>query len=57
MPSLANILTWYTWFGGRSCLLSSACIILAFSLSFIGGGNGTPLQYSCLENPLGRGAW
>ena len=20
-------------------------------------GNGTPLQYSCLENPLGRGAW
>ena len=21
-----------------------------------GEGNGTPLQYSCLENPLGRGA-
>ena len=21
------------------------------------GGNGTPLQYSCLENPLDRGAW
>ena len=20
-------------------------------------GDGTPLQYSCLENPLGRGAW
>ena len=20
-------------------------------------GNGTPLQYSCLENPMGRGAW
>ena len=20
-------------------------------------GNGTPLQYSCLENPLDRGAW
>ena len=19
--------------------------------------NGTPLQYSCLENPVGRGAW
>ena len=19
--------------------------------------NGTPLQYSCLENPLGRGVW
>ena len=22
-----------------------------------GKGNGTPLQYSCLENPMGRGAW
>ena len=20
-------------------------------------GNGDPLQYSCLENPMGRGAW
>ena len=23
----------------------------------LGGGNGKPLQYSCLENPVGRGAW
>ena len=22
-----------------------------------GGGRGNPLQYSCLENPMGRGAW
>ena len=22
-----------------------------------GEGNGTPLQYSCLENSMGRGAW
>ena len=22
-----------------------------------GGGNGNSLQYSCLENPLDRGAW
>ena len=22
-----------------------------------GGGNGSPLQYSCLENPMNRGAW
>ena len=21
------------------------------------GCNGTPLQYSCLENPMGKGAW
>ena len=24
---------------------------------FYGEGNGTPLQYSCLENPMGGGAW
>ena len=28
-----------------------------FSLSYIGEGNGTPLQYSCLENPMDGGAW
>ena len=22
-----------------------------------GGGNGNPFQYSCLENPMDRGAW
>ena len=22
-----------------------------------GEGNGYPLQYSCLKNPMGRGAW
>ena len=22
-----------------------------------GEGDGTPLQYSCLENPMDRGAW
>ena len=28
-----------------------------FSLSCIGEGNGNPLQCSCLENPMDRGAW
>ena len=23
----------------------------------LGGGNGNPLQYSCLENPVDTGAW
>ena len=26
-------------------------------LATVGEGNGTPLQYSCLENPMDRGAW
>ena len=28
-----------------------------FLYAFIGEGNGTPLQYSCLENPTDGGAW
>ena len=24
---------------------------------YLGEGNGNPLQYSCLENPVDRGAW
>ena len=34
-------------------LIEYICIYTAF----LGEGNGTPLQYSCLENPLNRGAW
>ena len=26
-------------------------------VTLFGEGNGTPLQYSCLENPMDRGAW
>ena len=38
-------------------------VVLLFFLEFAvssassGEGNGTPLQYSCLENPLDGGAW
>ena len=28
-----------------------------YSSNFFGEGNGTPLQYSCLENPMDGGAW
>ena len=31
--------------------------IYAVVPSFTGEGNGTPLQYSCLENPMDGGAW
>ena len=27
------------------------------AVGFKGEGNGTPLQYSCLENPMDGGAW
>ena len=32
-------------------------IVVLKSPSIIGEGNGTPLQYSCLENPMDGGAW
>ena len=45
------------------CLLIST-LILEISVHFsvylvlyVGEGNGTPLQYSCLENPMDGGAW
>ena len=31
-------------------------IIIRYML-FLREGNGTPLQYSCLENPMDGGAW
>ena len=47
--------------GGSECK-ESACI--AGDLGsipgvgrFPGGGHGNPLQYSCLQNPVDRGAW
>ena len=48
-----------------SCLLylkpyvSKFCILKCFWFPrlALGEGNGTPLQYSCLENPMDGGAW
>ena len=40
-----------TVYGGSCCLVLWQCIVSS------GEGNGTPLQYSCLENPMDGGAW
>ena len=32
-------------------------IYFTYSSVYMGEGNGDPLQYSCLENPMGGGAW
>ena len=34
-------------------LMSIYCVLG----NLLGEGNGTPLQYSCLENPMDGGAW
>ena len=38
-------------------LLWIMLLLIPGSGRFPGGGHGNPLQYSCLENPMNRGAW
>jgi len=46
------------WLGGKesTCIAEDASLIPGLGRS-LGEGNGNPLQYSCLENPMDRGAW
>ena len=44
--------------GENTCLSSSRAVFFKVTLAFyLGEGNGTPLEYSCLENPMDGGAW
>ena len=38
-------------------ITNSMYVNLSKLQEIVGEGNGTPLQYSCLENPMDRGAW
>ena len=40
----------------REVLVGAFLLFLIYTW-FLGEGNGTPLQYSCRENPMNRGAW
>ena len=49
-------------FPGDSDCKESACNtrdlgLISGSVRCPGEGNGNPLQWSCLENPMDRGAW
>ena len=46
------------WLSGKesACNTGDLGLILGRGRS-PGGGNGNPLQCSCLENPMDRGAW
>ena len=48
---------WYTAVHGVAKSDTTEQLHFHFSLSSIGGGNGNPLQCSCLENPRDSGAW
>ena len=49
------VYTVYIWLLRGSCNTGDADSIPGLERS-LGGGNGNPLQYSCLENPMDRGA-
>ena len=43
---------------GKECICNAGDLgLIPVSGRFPGEGNGNPLQYSCLENPMDRGAW
>ena len=59
---LSGITLYYHGFPGGSKGKASACDaedpgLIPGSGRYPGEGNNNPLQYSCLENPMDRGAW
>ena len=52
LPSLES--RWSLGWGG----MPGVCSVVSYRNPLMpGGGNGNPLQYSCLGNPRDRGAW
>ena len=46
------------WLSGKESACNAGDVgSISGSGRFSGGGHGNPLQHSCLENPLDRGAW
>ena len=50
------------WFPDTSAIKNPPCNagdtrLIPVSGRFPAGGNGNPFQYSCLGNPMDRGAW
>ena len=39
------------------CEMAGDLASIPGSETFLGRGQGNPLRYSCLENPMDRGAW
>ena len=55
IPAHSRLVGCSPW--GRKELDTTDRLHFHFSVSCIGEGNGNPLQYSCLENPMDGGAW
>ena len=48
--------TWLNMGFPGGSVVKNPCLIPTLGI-FPGGGHGNPLQYSCLGNPMDRGAW
>ena len=57
MATHSSILAWRIQKTDTINSLQFAAAAAAAADVFPGEGNGTPLQYSCLENPMDGGAW
>ena len=54
------LMTMYRVFHFRNSITFKLFLLMdfvLFSILWLGEGNGNPLQYSCLGNPMDRGAW
>ena len=63
MATHSRFLAWRTpwteeqWVTKSRTLLTNTFTFFLIYLCMYGEGNGKPLQNSCLENPMDRGAW
>ena len=52
-----SLLLWYLEATFQALTNATEMNLFTVSQLLVGEGNGNPLQYSCLENPVDRGAW
>ena len=64
LQSMGSLRVGHNWATSLSLVVSKESACNTWDLDLIPGwgrspgeGNGNPLQYSCLENPMDRGAW
>ena len=55
--SLSHIKLFFFFKPGTDDNTTNNSVYKLHTKDYIGEGNGTPLQYSCLENPMDGGAW
>ena len=55
--TLTQLMVVFNLFLLKENIIQVTCMSCTFYIVISREGAGTPLQYSCLENPKGGGAW